>query len=102
MLVKSRILSARRFLLLAGVAGLSASLVAGVNFVPSRTGSALTSIVKNQFQSGFSKFDAANGGVGIAPYHDYDGKVTADVKSKIDAIQKQLAAGTLKTGAETS
>ena len=64
--------------------------------------SALTSIVKNQFQSGFSKFDAANGGVGIAPYHDYDGKVTADMKSKIDAIQKQLAAGTLKTGAETS
>jgi basic membrane protein A len=63
---------------------------------------ALASIVKGQFQSGFSKFDAANGGVGIAPYHGYDSKVTADMKSKIDSIQKQLAAGTLKTGAESS
>ncbi len=63
---------------------------------------ALASIVKGQFQSGFSKFDAANGGVGIAPYHSYDSKVTADMKSKIDSIQKQLAAGTLKTGAESS
>ena len=63
---------------------------------------ALTSIVKGQFQSGFSRFDAANGGVGIAPYHSYDSKVTADMKAKIDSIQKQLAAGTLKTGAETS
>src|SRR5947209_7130641 len=48
MLVKSRILSARRFLLLAGVAGLSASLVAGANLVPSRTGSTLTSIAYAQ------------------------------------------------------
>jgi basic membrane protein A len=63
---------------------------------------ALTNIVKGQFQNGFMKFDAANGGVGIAPYHSYDSKVTADMKSKIDSIQKQLAAGTLKTGAETS
>ncbi len=64
--------------------------------------SALTNVVKNQFQSGFMKFDAANGGVGIAAYHDYDSKVTADMKSKVDSIQKQLAAGTLKTGAEAS
>jgi basic membrane protein A len=64
--------------------------------------SELTNIVKDQFKSGFTTFDAANGGVGIAPYHGYDSKVTADMKSKVDAIQKQLAAGTLKTGAETS
>ena len=63
---------------------------------------ALSTIVKSQFQSGFTKFDAANGGVGISPYHSYDSKVTADMKSKIDNIQKELAAGTLKTGAETS
>jgi len=62
---------------------------------------ALTKIVKGQFQSGFTRFDAANGGVGIAPYHNYDSKIAADAKSKLDSIQQQLAAGTLKTGAET-
>ncbi len=46
--VKSRILSARRVLLLAGVAGLSASLVAGANLLPSRTGATLTSIAYAQ------------------------------------------------------
>jgi len=46
--VKSRILSARRFLLLAGVAGLSASLVVGANLMPSRTGSGLASIAYAQ------------------------------------------------------
>jgi basic membrane protein A len=63
---------------------------------------ALSKIVKGQFANGFSRFDAANGGVGIAPYHNYDSKVPADVKTKLDSIQQQLAAGTLKTGAETS
>jgi serine protease Do len=46
--VKSRILSARRVLLLAGVAGLSASLAAGANLMPSRTGSTLTGIAYAQ------------------------------------------------------
>ncbi len=63
---------------------------------------ALSSIVKGSFQSGFSRFDAANGGVGIAPFHSYDSKITSDEKTKLDTIQKALAAGTLKTGAETS
>jgi serine protease Do len=48
MLVKSRILSARRFVLLAGVAGLSASLVLGSNLMPSRTSSSLTNIAYAQ------------------------------------------------------
>jgi len=64
--------------------------------------SAISSIVKGQFQTGFTRFDAANGGVGIAPFHGYDSKITTDEKTKLDSIQKQLAAGTLKTGAETS
>jgi basic membrane protein A and related proteins len=63
---------------------------------------ALTTIVNGKFQSGFTKFDAANGGVGIAPFHQYDSRVTADMKAKLADIQKQLAAGTLKTGAESS
>jgi basic membrane protein A len=64
--------------------------------------SAITDTVKGQFKSGFTRFDASNNGVGIAPFHSYDSKVTSDMKTKLDTIQKQLAAGTLKTGAESS
>jgi basic membrane protein A len=61
----------------------------------------ITSVVKGTVKSGNSVFDASNGGVGIAPYHNFDSKVTADQKAKVQDIQKQLAGGTLKTGAET-
>ncbi len=38
------------------------------------------------------------GKAGLAPYHDFDGKVPADVKTKVSDIVKQMEAGTLKTG----
>ena len=37
------------------------------------------------------------GEVGLAPYHDLDSKVPADVKAKIDDIRKKLLDGSLKT-----
>jgi basic membrane protein A and related proteins len=61
---------------------------------------AITNVVQNKFESGFLKFNAANNGVGIAPYHNFDSKVTADIKAKIQTIEKGLADGTIKTGAE--
>ena len=61
--------------------------------------SAITSAVKGTFKSGVSTFDASNGGVGVSPYHNFDSKVTPDMKAKIDSILKQLASGSLKTGA---
>ncbi len=54
---------------------------------------------KNQFPSnGTLLFNAQNNGVGIAPYHTFDSKVSASVKSKIDDIAKKLKDGTLSTG----
>jgi basic membrane protein A len=60
---------------------------------------AISNVVKGTAKGGTLTFDASNGGVGLSAYHSFDSKVTSDMKSKIDAIQKQLAAGTLKTGA---
>ena len=37
------------------------------------------------------------GEVGLAPFHDLDSKVPADVKAKIEDIRKQLLDGSLKT-----
>lgn len=38
------------------------------------------------------------GPIGLAPYHDLDSQVPADVKAKIDQIRKGLDDGTIKTG----
>jgi basic membrane protein A len=36
-----------------------------------------------------------NGGVLLAPYHDYDAKFSADLKSEVDALKDKLAKGTV-------
>jgi basic membrane protein A and related proteins len=38
------------------------------------------------------------GKAGLAPYHDFESVVPADVKTKVDEVVKQMEAGTLKTG----
>ncbi|MCI9889576.1 BMP family ABC transporter substrate-binding protein [Micrococcales bacterium 31B] len=37
-----------------------------------------------------------NGGVGLAPYHDFDSQVPADLKAKVEQLQKDIIAGTIK------
>lgn len=45
------------------------------------------------------KFPGGNytGKVGLAPFHDFDSKVPADVKAKLDAVKKGLEDGSIKT-----
>jgi basic membrane protein A len=62
---------------------------------------AITQIVKNQFQTGIQTFDVTNDGVGVAPFHNFDSKLTTDQKNKIDSIEKGLKDGSIKTGAES-
>jgi basic membrane protein A and related proteins len=35
----------------------------------------------------------ANGGTGIAPFHDFDSKVPSSVKSELDSIKKDIISG---------
>jgi basic membrane protein A and related proteins len=63
--------------------------------------SAVTDVVKGQFKSGVQTFDASVNGVGVAPYHNYDSKLTSDQKARIDTIATGLKNGTIKTGAES-
>jgi basic membrane protein A and related proteins len=46
------------------------------------------------------KFPGGNvyGGAGLAPYHDFDSKIPADVKSDIERIGKGLLDGSITTG----
>ncbi|MDP9247344.1 MAG: BMP family ABC transporter substrate-binding protein [Candidatus Dormibacteraeota bacterium] len=61
----------------------------------------ITNMVKKSWQSGTLTFDAKNNGVGIAPYHDYDSKVSTDVKAKVSDIATKLKEGSLATGVST-
>ena len=51
--------------------------------------------------TGLLTFDATNSGVGISPFHNYASKVPAAVRALVADAAAKLAAGILKTGAET-
>jgi basic membrane protein A len=44
----------------------------------------------------------ANGGVDIAPFHDFDSQVPADLKTKVADLKKQIVAGSLKITSPSS
>ncbi len=37
----------------------------------------------------------ANGGVGIAPFHDFESKVPQDIKDKVEELSQQIIDGSL-------
>jgi basic membrane protein A and related proteins len=39
-----------------------------------------------------------NGGVGLAPFHDLDGEVSAEMKAELDTIRKGIIDGSIKVG----
>ncbi len=58
---------------------------------------AVKSLVDGTFEGSTVVFSAANEGVGLAPFHDADAAIPADVKAKLEEIQKGLADGSIKT-----
>ena len=49
-------------------------------------------------KAGIVTANIKNGGVGLAPYHDWDSKIPADVKAKVEEAVKGLKDGSIKTG----
>ncbi len=43
-----------------------------------------------------------NGGVGIAPFHDYESKIKPDLQAELDAIKADIIAGTIKVESPSS
>lgn len=54
---------------------------------------------KDQFGGG-SNFvgTLTNGGVGLAPFHDFEDQIPANIKSELEAIQQGIIDGTIDTG----
>ncbi|AOZ72996.1 BMP family ABC transporter substrate-binding protein [Boudabousia tangfeifanii] len=46
--------------------------------------------------------NVANKGVDIAPFHDFDSKVSDDLRAKLDELRKQIADGSLKVESPNS
>lgn len=63
---------------------------------------AIVNAVKGQWKSGVLTFDATNNGVGVAPFHSYDSKVSDQIKSKLTELETGLKSGTVQTGVPTS
>jgi basic membrane protein A and related proteins len=57
----------------------------------------LLRIATDKFTPGFHTDNAATKGVGLAPFHDKDGDVPADVKALLDTTFAGLADGSIKT-----
>jgi len=83
----------------------------GFNTAPQYQDLFLTSVVKEiqvavfdtikatasgQFDSTPFVGTLANGGVGIAPYHNFDSKLPQDVKDKVESLKQQITSGALK------
>jgi basic membrane protein A len=57
------------------------------------------SLVDGQFQGGTNYVGTlANGGVGLAPFHDFDTQIPDQLKQEVQAIQQGIIDGTIKTG----
>jgi len=58
----------------------------------------LTELSTNSAKAGVLTANLQNGGVGLAPYHDWESKVSADVKAKVQEAIDGLKSGKLTTG----
>lgn len=71
----------------------TAMLSSGMKEIKSGSFGLLKGIAEGKFKPG-----DVMGGVSLAPYHDYDSKVPAPVKAKMEEILKGLRDGSIKTG----
>lgn len=59
---------------------------------------AIADLVLGRFQGGVAQFDAANNGIGLAPFHDAAAAVPAEVQARLIETLEALASGRLSTG----
>lgn len=57
---------------------------------------AIELVVNNSFAGGVFVGTLENNGVGIAPYHDLDSLVSAELKAEVDKLRTDIIAGTVK------
>jgi basic membrane protein A len=61
-------------------------------------GDAVTAFSEGTLEAGIQLATVENGGVGLAAYHDWDSKVSAECKAAVDAAEAGLRDGSISTG----
>jgi basic membrane lipoprotein Med (substrate-binding protein (PBP1-ABC) superfamily) len=59
---------------------------------------AIRQVVEGRFQGGTKRYDAANEGVGLAPFHEAKAVITQKVRNRLREAAEGLKKGTLQTG----
>ncbi len=59
---------------------------------------AIKALATGALKAGVFTSNLKNGGIGLAPYHDWDSKISQDCKTKVQKATDGLKAGTLVTG----
>jgi len=59
---------------------------------------AVVAYANDELQAGIQLGTAANGGVGVASYHDWDSKIPAECKAAVQEAEDGLKSGTISTG----
>lgn len=63
-------------------------------------GAAVSDFAAGTLASGIRLANVANGGVGLAPYHDWEAKISADCKARVVAAEQAIKADPAVTGAK--
>ncbi len=58
---------------------------------------AVKQVIDGTFKGGTTVGTLANGGVGIAPFHDLDGQVPAELKAELEQVKADILSGAVKT-----
>jgi basic membrane protein A len=66
--------------------------------VDSTTKTAVTEAFKGTFQGGVIVGDLKSGGVDLAPFHDLDKAVPADLKKELKELKADIISGKIKVG----
>lgn len=78
----------------------SALLTSSAKNMDVAAGDAVRAFAKGELEAGIRLATVANGGVGLAPYHDWEDKIPQECKDLVDEAQAGLKAGTVDTGYE--
>lgn len=54
--------------------------------------------VDDTFEGGLYSGTLENGGVGIAPFHEFEGQIDEELVSEVEALQEQISSGELTVG----
>ena len=71
-------------------------LTSVIKEIPDAVKGAVDDAAKGNPRTGSYIGTLANNGVRIAPYHEFDGKVPAELKAEVDQVGKDITAGTIQ------